>query len=162
MFEAYAFSKLPWKWIGFGVLAIAAALTIFLMQARYDRLQVKYDHLVEWGGQVVLAIQTVSDNPKMKSTDAAAQVYAVGRELDDSAEQLATQTTSIERLGREANEAKDKATALQKSLATAQRQRDQVIARLDAEALDPGEREDLVVMRDELSRILNTLYEAGL
>lgn len=157
-----SFALRHWRLILSGVaLAILLALLGFA-KADARHWKVKWQELDRRAHTVLVAIQDVSTNPKLKWKDAAAQVRLVGKARDDWRGASRLQSERIAEMGRET-------VRLQALSAEAQRvakrliaKRETAIARLDRAALTPGERSDCARQMRQAEEALDAAYAAGL
>lgn len=160
--DLFTLARTHWKWLVGGAMAIAIPAAFVWQTIRYDTLEAKYDAVRKSMNEIVLAIRTVSGQKDLPEDKVAAQVYAFGRTIDSATDQIDRQSAAFEALAREREEALAQAAAARKAKESAIRTQKQLAERLEAEALLPGEREDIAAQMLAAQKTLDQLYEVGL
>lgn len=159
---APAFAARHWKAI---ISAIGFALLLG-WALRVDHLRgnwkAKHEALSAIAGDILVAVRTASDNPRLKLTDAAEQVRLIGDAKRAWKATSELQSTRIDALGIEAA----RLTALNADLrARAEKaiaKRESAIKRLETQRLDPGERADCAAQIFAANAALDLVYAEGL
>lgn len=149
--------------VGIATMLIIAGLLAWGM--RVDHLRAhwhdKFDTLTTEAGQVLAAVRIASGNPKLKWSDARAQVELIDASLTSWRETAKTQSALVDTLGRDAERLRAENDALSAKVAVLIRKRDGLIAQLEDDAADPGDREDCWAQIREVDDALNQLYREG-
>lgn len=121
----------------------------------------KFGDLSEEAGVVLVAVRDAADNPKLTWRDVPKQIDALDASLTEAQSTLDTQTDRINQLGAESNRLRAENEALAAKVASLNRKRDALIAQLEDDALDPGDRADCWAQIRETDEALNQLYREG-
>lgn len=144
-------------------LLIVAGLLAWGM--RVDHLRAgwrdKFDALSDQADRVVASVRIASGNPKLKWEDTADQVEAIGAALTQWRGAAKTQSDLIDTMGRDSARLRAENAVLAEKVAALIRKRDGLIARLEQDALDPGDRADCWAQIREAEDALNQLYQEG-
>lgn len=153
---------MPWRLIGVGtVIAVLLAMTgCAKLDAR--KWHGRYDTLLASRNVVLVAIQDVAANSKLKWKDAAAQVRLVGESRDSWRTYGRGQSEKIGEMGRDAERLKALSTEAQRVAKRLIAQRDTAIERLEKRALTPWDRSDCARQLREAEDALDYVWGAGL
>lgn len=155
--------------IGFSkYVSVGAALAIALMLAwaiRLDGLRAdwrdKFLNLTAEAGTVLASVRIASDNPKLAWKDAAKQVDEIGMSRavwKNHAEGLSGQ---IDQMGAETARLKSENATLVAKVRALNARRTQLIAKVEQDALDPGDVADCWAQIREVEESLNRLRQEG-
>lgn len=121
----------------------------------------KFFGLTREAGQVLASVRIVSDNPKLEWKDTSKQVDEIGRSLSSWRGTARTQSDLIDTMGRDTERLRAENAALSAKVAALTKKRNALIAKLDQDALDPGDVADCWAQIREADEALNQLYREG-
>ena len=147
-------------------LGIGLAFILLLGWAlRLDALRAdwrdKFSELSDQAGRVLATVRIASDNPKLKWEDTAAQIEAIDASLDQWRGTARTQSDLIDTMGRDTQRLRAENDALKAKVRELNQKRASLIAQLQRDALDPGDRADCWAQLRETEDALNQLYREG-
>ncbi len=161
-FTAPAFAVRHWK-------AIMAAIGFALLLGwalRVDHLRgnwkAKHEALSAIAGDILGAVRTASDNPRLKLDGAAEQVRLIGQAKRGWQAASELQSTRIDALGIEAARLTALNADLRAKAEKAIAKRESAIKRLETQRLDPGERADCAAQIFAANAALDLVYAEGL
>lgn len=144
-----------------GGLAIALALFAALCWHKWGVWKDKYDVLSGQATTVLIATRKASDNPDLKWEDTARQIEELDASLTGWKNTAELQSGTIDAMGEEAKRLQAENAELSAKVAALNKKRDALIAKLNTDALDPGDRADCWAQIREADEALNTLYKEG-
>lgn len=140
------------------VLLLAWALRLDHLRGHWRD---KFDALSNEATAVLVAVRDATDNPKLEWRDVPKQIELLDASLTQWKGAAETQSDMIDAMGRDTERLRAENAALVKKIAAANAKRDAAIARLDNDALDPGDRADCWAQIREADEALNQLYQEG-
>ncbi len=144
-----------------GGLAIALALFAALCWHKWGVWKDKYGLLSNEAAVVLVATRGAADNPKLKWEDTARQIEELDASLTGWKNTAELQSGTIDAMGEEAKRLQAENAELSAKVAALNKKRDALIAKLNTDALDPGDRADCWAQIREADEALNTLYKEG-
>ncbi|MFN7029473.1 MAG: hypothetical protein ACK4PC_08900 [Sphingopyxis sp.] len=148
--------------IGFrGGIIIALALFAALCWHKWGVWKDKFGDLSDEAAQVVIAVRDMSGNPKLQWKDVPQQIDLLDKSLTEKTTLLDQSTAAVNALGAETARLQAQNAEQAKKIADLNRKRDALIAKLDDDALEPGERADCWAQVREAEEALNTAYREG-
>ena len=138
------------------VLLLAWALRLDYLR---DHWRGKFNALSNEAAAVLVAVREAADNPKLQWRDVPKQIDAIDASLTEWKGAAETQSAMIDAMGRDSDRLRAENAALVKKIAAANAKREAAIARLDNDALDPGDRADCWAQIRAADAALNQLYE---
>ena len=144
-----------------GGLAIILAILAALCWHKWGVWKEKYGVLSSEAGEVLAAVRIASDNPKLAWADTKEQVEALDASLTQWRGTARTQSDLIDTMGRDTERLRAENAVLAAKVAAANKKRDAAIARLQNDALDPGDTADCWAQIREADEALNILYREG-
>lgn len=148
-----------------GIVTILIIVGLFAWGVRVDHLREgwksRFDDLVDQSGKVLAAVRIASDNPKLKWQDTAAQVEALDASLTQWRGTARTQSDLIDTMGRDSERLRAENDALKVKVRELNQKRASLIAQLQQDALDPGDRADCWAQLRATEDALNLLYREG-
>jgi chromosome segregation ATPase len=145
-------------------IALGLAFAVLLGWAlRLDYLRAywhdKFDALSNEAATVLVSMRDATDNPKLQWRDVPAQIDQMDASLTSWKSTAEQQTELVDTLGRNTERLRKENADLQAKIAEANRKRDRAIAKLENDALDPGDRADCWVQIRASDEALNKLYQ---
>lgn len=153
---------LPWKLIGIALAALALVSAVALHFRGDARTRAERDGLLVWQSDVVDATREAADNPKLTPDGTAGQIIALGMSNDLLKASIDAQNQRIDELAADAVRLKARAADLKKIADKAEAQRQSALRRLSDMALEPGTRDDCMMLLREAETALDIVKEAGL
>jgi regulator of replication initiation timing len=144
-----------------GGLAILLALLAALCWFKWGHWKGKYDVLSGQATTVLIATREASDNPDLKWEDTARQIEELDASLTGWKNTAELQSGTIDAMGEETKRLQAENAELSAKVAALNKKRDALIAKLNNDALDPGDRADCWAQIREADEALNTLYKEG-
>lgn len=140
------------------VLLLAWALRLDYLRGHWRD---KFDVLSNEATEVLVAVREAADNPKLEWKDVPAQIDALDASLTGWRNTAQLQSGTIDAMGEETKRLQAENAELSAKVAQLNKKRDALIARLNNDALDPGDRADCWAQIREADEALNTLYREG-
>lgn len=144
-----------------GGIIIALALFAALCWHKWGVWKDKFGTLSDEAAQVVIAVRDMSENPKLQWKDVPRQLDLLDKSLTEKTEALDQQTEAVNQLGAETARLQAENAAMAKRIAALNRKRDQLIRRLEDDAMEPGDRADCWAQVKAAEDALNLLYREG-
>lgn len=144
-----------------GGIAIALSLFAALCWFKWGHWKDKYDVLSGQATTVLIATRDASDNPDLKWEDTARQINELDASLTGWKNTAQLQSGAIDAMGEETKRLQAENAALSAKVAALNKKRDSLIARLNNDALDPGDRADCWAQIKAADEALNVLYREG-
>lgn len=160
--SAGEFAARHWKMIICGIgfaLLLGWALRVDHLRADW---KAKHEALSAIAGDILGAVRTASDNPRLNLTDAAEQVDLIGVAKRGWQTTSQLQSSRIDALGIEAARRQALGAELQAKADRAISKRESAIKRLETQRLDPGERADCAAQIFAANAALDLVYQEGL
>lgn len=145
----------------FGAATIALLLFSALCWHKWGVWKDKFGDLDNEAGVVLASIRIASGNPKLKWDDAAHQVDELDKSLTGWKSQAETLSGTVDAMGAETVRLRSENAALTAKVRALNARRSELIARLDQDALDPGDVADCWAQIREVDASLNKLREEG-
>ena len=121
----------------------------------------KFGDLSAEAGAVLVAVRDAAGNPKLTWRDVPKQIDALDADLTNARSALDTQTDRVNQLGAESTRLRAENAALAAKVEQLNRKRAALIAQLEDDALDPGDRADCWAQIRAADDALNQLYREG-
>jgi len=150
-----------YMWGAIGAAFLALALVAGLSWHKWGHWKSEYFTLRDEATEVVAAVRIASDNPKLQWKDAARQVGLIDRSFSEARDRLSDQTAEVNRLGAETKRLRALNEEQRRKIAALTARRDTLIARLESEALDPGDAADCWAQIRAMEATMNALYQEG-
>lgn len=148
--------------IGFrGGIIIALALFAALCWHKWGVWKDKFGDLSDEAARVVIAVRDMSGNPKLQWKDVPQQMDLLDKSLTEKTTLLDQSTAAVNTLGAETARLQAQNAEQAKKIADLNRKRDALIAKLDDDSLEPGDRADCWAQVREAEEALNTAYREG-
>lgn len=144
-----------------GGIIIALVLFSALCWHKWGVWKEKFGDLSDEAAQVVIAVRDMSGNPKLQWKDVPQQIDLLDKLLTEKTTLLDQSTAAVNALGEETARLQAENAEMAKKIAALNRKRDALIARLNDDALDPGDRADCWAQVREAEEALNLLYREG-
>lgn len=144
-----------------GGIIIALALFAALCWHKWGVWKDKFGDLSDEAAQVVIAVRDMSGNPKLQWKDVPQQLDLLDKSLTEKTVALDQQTAAVDALGAETARLRAENSEQAKKIAALNRKRDALIARLNDDALEPGDRADCWAQVRAAEDALNLLYREG-
>lgn len=144
-----------------GGLAIALALFAALCWHKWGVWKDKYDVLSGQATTVLIATRKASDNPDLEWEDTARQIEELDASLTGWKNTAELQSGTIDAMGEETKRLQAENAELSAKVAVLNKKREALMAKLNNDALDPGDRADCWAQIREADEALNTLYREG-
>lgn len=144
-----------------GGLAILLAMLAALCWLKWGHWKDKYDVLSGQATTVLIATRKAADNPDLKWEDTARQIEELDASLTGWKNTAELQSGTIDAMGEETKRLQAENAELSAKVAALNKKRDALIAKLNNDALDPGDRADCWAQIREADEALNTLYREG-
>lgn len=144
---------------GIGLLLLLGwALRLDALRAEWrDRFMTLRDD----AGEVLASIRIAADNPELKWDNAADQVDELDKSLTGWKSQAEALSGTIDTMGAEAVRLRAENATLTAKVRALNARRNELIAQLDQDALDPGDVADCWAQIREVDASLNKLREEG-
>lgn len=151
------------KYVAIGGGVVIALLLAWALRLDYLRAhwRDKFDALSNEATAVLVAVREAADNPKLSWQDVPAQIDALDASLTGWKNTAQLQSGTIDAMGEETKRLQAENAELSAKVAQLNKKRDALIARLNNDALDPGDRADCWAQIREADEALNTLYREG-
>jgi hypothetical protein len=143
-------------------LALVLVVTLGLHRAGDRRVRAQLDTLTNQAGAVLVATRAASDNPSLRWVDVAEQIGRIGKSQREWRATADLQTARINDLGLETARLKALNADLRKQAEAHIAKRQQVIARLETQALSPGERSDCARQLRLVEEALDLVFREGM
>lgn len=127
--------------------------------AHWDR---EFHTLAKQSGDVLSALRIAADNPKLRWEDAPQQAKWLGEAFHGQKAVIDIQTAKVNDLGLERARLQALNDDLRKQAQALIAKKGRVIARLDSDALTPGERQDCARQLREAETALDLIFQEGL
>ncbi|WP_439569039.1 hypothetical protein [Sphingopyxis sp.] len=144
-----------------GGIILALALFAALCWYKWGVWKDKFGDLSDEAGAVLVAVRDATGNPKLIWRDVPRQIDLLDASLTEAQTALDTQSERIDQLGAESTRLRAENEALAAKVAKLNRKRDALIAQLEDDALEPGDRADCWAQIRETDEALNQLYREG-
>lgn len=145
----------------FGGTTIALALFSAVCWHQWGVWKEKFGNLSEEAGAVLVAVREAAGNPKLTWRDVPKQIDALDADLTQARSTLDTVTDRVNQLGEETVRLRAENAALAAKVEQLNRKRAALIAQLEDDALDPGDRADCWAQIRAADDALNQLYREG-
>lgn len=145
----------------FGGIAIGLLLFSALCWHKWGVWKDKFDVLSGQATSVLIATREASDNPDLKWEETARQIEELDASLTGWRNTAELQSGTIDAMGEETKRLQAENAELAAKVAVLNRKRDALIARLNNDALDPGDRADCWAQIKAADEALNVLYREG-
>lgn len=149
--------------VGIATMLVIAGLLAWGM--RVDHLRAgwkeRYGALSEQAGRVLASVRLTSDNPKLAWEQVPDQIEALDASLTQWRGTARTQSELIDTMGRDAERLRAENAALAEKVKALNAKRAALVARLNEDALDPGDRADCWAQLRATEDALNLLYREG-
>ena len=151
------------KYVAIGGGIVIALLLAWALRLDYLRghWRDKFDALSNEATAVLVAVREAADNPKLGWKEVPAQIDALDASLTGWKNTAQLQSGTIDAMGEETKRLQAENAELSAKVAQINKKRDALIARLNNDALDPGDRADCWAQIREADEALNTLYREG-
>ena len=140
------------------VLLLAWALRLDHLRGHWRD---KFDVLSNEATAVLVSLRDMTGKPKLKWQDVPQQLDLLDKSLTEKTEALDQQTAAVNQLGAETARLQAENAAMAKKIAALNRKRDQLIRRLEDDAMEPGDRADCWAQVKAAEDALNLLYREG-
>lgn len=144
-----------------GGIIFALALFAGLCWYKWGVWKDKFGDLSDEAGAVLVAVRDATGNQKLVWLDVPQQIDALDASLTEAKSALDTQSDRINQLGAESTRLRAENEALAAKVAKLNKKRDALIAQLEDDALEPGDRADCWAQIRETDEALNQLYREG-
>lgn len=145
----------------FGATSVVLLLFAALCWHKWGAWKDKFGDLSEEAGAVLVAVRDAAGNPKLSWRDVPKQIDAIDADLTEARSTLDTQTDLVNRLGEETVRLRAENAAQAAKIEQLNRKRAALIAQLEDDALDPGDRADCWAQIRAADDALNQLYREG-
>lgn len=145
----------------FGGIALGLLLFSALCWHKWGVWKDKFDVLSGQATSVLIATREASDNPDLEWEDTARQINELDASLTGWRNTAELQSGTIDAMGEETKRLQAENAELAAKVAVLNRKRDALIARLNNDALDPGDRADCWAQIKAADEALNVLYREG-
>lgn len=143
-------------------LALILVVAIGIHRAGDRRVRAQLDTLTNEAAAVLVATRIASDNPSLRWIDAAGQIGMIGKSRREWKATADLQTARINDLGLETARLKAINADQRKQAEAHIAKRQQVIARLESQALTPGERSDCARQLRMIEEALDLVFREGM
>lgn len=144
-----------------GGLAILLGIAAIFCYLKWGTWKDKYDTLSGQATTVLIATREASDNPDLKWEDTARQINELDASLTGWKNTAQLQSGAIDAMGEETKRLQAENAVLSAKVAALNKKRDSLIAKLNNDALDPGDRADCWAQIKAADDALNVLYREG-
>lgn len=144
-----------------GGLAILLGVAAIFCYLKWGTWKDKYDTLSGQATTVLIATREASDNPDLKWEDTARQINELDASLTGWKNTAQLQSGAIDAMGEETKRLQAENAVLSAKVAALNKKRDSLIAKLNNDALDPGDRADCWAQIKAADEALNVLYREG-
>lgn len=141
-----------------GGLAILLGIAAIFCYLKWGIWRDKYDTLSGQATTVLIATREASDNPDLKWEDTARQINELDASLTGWKNTAQLQSGAIDAMGDETKRLQAENAVLSAKVAALNKKRDSLIAKLNNDALDPGDRADCWAQIKAADEALNVLY----
>lgn len=152
---------LPKLYAGIGI-ALLLIVTIGGLTLSRNHWKGRALKVEEAAGVVTATIRRVTNNPKLQWKDANEQIEALAVSRESWKTVAGEQTAAIDALGMEAERLRALNAELREKAKAEIAKRNRLIARLDNDALTPGDRDDCQAQIAAAEAALDAIFEEGL
>ena len=150
-----------WPHILGGTVVLVLYAAIFFIDRDRDYWRGSYDALKEETGVVLIALRGASENPDVTWETAPGQIVELGEAHKKAKESIRTQNQEILDLVNKQKDAVKRAELLRRELDKQQALRRAALVKLGEIAITPGEREDCLLMLEEVNLAIEAIKEVG-
>ena len=144
-----------------GGIIFALVLLAGLCWYKWGVWKDKFGDLSDEASAVLVAVRDATGDRKLVWRDVPQQIDALDASLTEAKSALDTQSDRINQLGAESTRLRAENEALAAKVAKLNKKRDALIAQLEDDALEPGDRADCWAQIRETDDALNQLYREG-
>lgn len=150
-----------WPYILAGTVTLGLVAAIFFIDRDRDYWRDSYDALKEETGVVLIALRGASENQDVTWKTAPGQIVALGEAHKKARETIGTQNQEILEMVNKQKDAVKRAKLLRRELDKQQALRRAALVKLGEIAITPGEREDCLLMLEEVNLAIEAIKEVG-